>query len=100
MNDLVISHLQPLLTSMASEKKENVTDSDTPFGDYVKRSLRDVNDQMLHADKAIQDFTIGKHQDIHGTMIAMKKAEVSFELVMQIRNKLVSAYDEIRRMSI
>jgi flagellar hook-basal body complex protein FliE len=54
----------------------------------------------LDADQAVRDLATGKNQDIHNTMIAMKKAEISFELVMQIRNKLMSAYDEIRRMSI
>ena len=74
--------------------------SSTPFSDFVKRSLADVNRQALGADQAINDLATGKNQDIHNTMIAMKKAEISFELMMQIRNKLMSAYDEIRRMSI
>jgi len=55
---------------------------------------------MLNTDQAINDLATGKNQDIHNTMISMQKAEVSFELVLQIRNKLISAYDEIRRMSI
>ena len=55
---------------------------------------------MLNADQAINDLATGKNQDIHNTMISMKKAEISFELVLQIRNKLMTAFDEIRRMSI
>jgi flagellar hook-basal body complex protein FliE len=55
---------------------------------------------MVNADQAIDDLATGRNQDIHNTMISMQKAEISFELVMQIRNKLISAYDEIRRMSI
>ena len=100
MNDLTIRHMQSLTPLMKAENKENTKPSDTPFSDYMKSSLEEVNRQMLQSDKAIEDFTTGKNQDIHGTMIAMQKAEVSFELVMQIRNKLISAYDEIRRMSI
>ncbi len=70
------------------------------FGDYMKQSLKEVNRELVDADQAIEDLTTGRNKDIHGTMIAMQKAEVSFELVMQVRNKLVSAYDEIRKMSI
>jgi flagellar hook-basal body complex protein FliE len=55
---------------------------------------------MLEADQAIDDLVTGKNQDIHRTMISMQKAEVSFELVMQIRNKVIAAYDEIRKMAI
>ena len=101
MNDLTISKLQSLLPSIdASGKGTDVDTTDTSFGDYVKQSLDDVNRQMLDADQAIDDLASGRNQDIHNTMIGMKKAEISFELILQIRNKLVSAYDEIRRMSI
>ena len=101
MNDLTISKLQSLLPSVdASAESTGVDAADTSFGDYVKQSLDDVNRQMIDADQAIDDLASGRNQDIHNTMIAMKKAEISFELILQIRNKLVSAYDEIRRMSI
>jgi flagellar hook-basal body complex protein FliE len=100
MNDLTISNLQPLLPpSDTVNKPTNETDG-TPFSDYVKQSIADVNRQMLDADQAIDDLVTGKNQDIHNTMISMKKAEISFELMMQIRNKLMTAYDEIRKMPI
>ena len=100
MNDLTISKIQTLLPEIADSQKEPQGSSTAPFSEFVKRSIEDVNRQMLTADQAVDDLATGKNQDIHNTMIAMKKAEISFELVMQIRNKLVSAYDEIRRMSI
>lgn len=100
MTDLTISDLQTILPEIRTPKTQTDQASPSPFADYVKQSLADVNRQMLTADQAIQDLASGKHQDIHKTMISMQKAEISFELVMQIRNKLMSAYDEIRRMSI
>jgi flagellar hook-basal body complex protein FliE len=100
MNDLTISKLQTILPAMDAPKKETSEASSVPFSDFVKRSLEDVNRQMVSADQAVGDLATGKNQDIHNTMISMQKAEISFELVMQIRNKLISAYDEIRRMSI
>ncbi len=100
MNDLTISNLQTILPEMDAPKKQTTEESASPFSDYVKRSLTDVNREMLNTDQAINDLATGKNQDIHDTMISMQKAEVSFELVLQIRNKLISAYDEIRRMSI
>lgn len=100
MNDLTISELQTILPEIKGPETQTEQASPSPFADYVKQSLADVNRQMLTADQAIENLASGKHQDIHKTMIAMQKAEISFELVMQIRNKLMSAYDEIRRMSI
>lgn len=59
-----------------------------------------MNDAQLQADQAITDLTTGKQQDLHQTMIAIEKASLSFELMMQVRNKIVSAYEEISRMQI
>lgn len=100
MNDLTVSNLQTLLPEMDVTQKQTVEESSAPFSEFVQRSLADVNRQVLDADQAANDLATGKNQDIHNTMIAMQKAEISFELVLQIRNKLISAYDEIRRMSI
>ncbi len=100
MNDLTIPKLQTLLPEVGSAQKTSTDATPAPFSDFVKRSLNDVNRQLRDADQSVNDLATGKNQDIHNTMIAMQKAEVAFELVLQIRNKLISAYDEIRRMSI
>jgi len=100
MNDLTISNLQTMLPETPAPGKKTTEAPSAPFSDYVQRSLADVNRQMIDADEAVEDLATGKNKDIHNTMISMKKAEISFELVMQVRNKLISAYDEIRRMSI
>ena len=101
MNEITITTLQPPPVSITeTERSKHADVRQTPFSDYVKRSLEEVNKKMLDADRAIENFTLGKNKDIHGTMIAMEKASISFELVMQIRNKLISAYDEIKRTNI
>ena len=100
MNDLTISNLQTLLPTIDAPQKQLHEASSTAFSDYVQRSLTEVNGQMLNADQAINDLVSGRNQDIHSTMISMKKADIAFELVLQIRNKLMTAFDEIRRMSI
>jgi len=74
--------------------------SDASFMDALKESIRQVNDAQLQADQAISDLTTGKQQDLHQTMIAIEKASLSFELMMQVRNKIVAAYEEISRMQI
>ena len=70
------------------------------FGKALQESLEQVNRLQLAADAHINDLATGKQTDIHQTMIAVEKASVSFELMMQIRNKVISAYDKIMRTQV
>ena len=70
------------------------------FGKILKDSLETVDRLQRDADTAIEDMATGKQTDIHQTMIAMEKADVSFQLVMQVRNKLIAAYEEVMRMQV
>ncbi len=70
------------------------------FGDMFKNAINSVNRQQRVADQAIEDLATGRNADIHRTMIEMEKADVSFQLVMQVRNKLITAYEEIMRIQV
>ena len=70
------------------------------FGPMLEEALGDVNQQHLDADRAVADLVSGKSQDVHNVMIATQKADVGFQLLMQVRNKVVSAYETIMRMQI
>jgi flagellar hook-basal body complex protein FliE len=72
----------------------------TSFSNYLKESINKVNSLQKEANLATERLVSGKEKDIHNTMIALKKAEVSFELIVQIQNKLLTAYDELKRMQI
>ena len=76
-----------------SSKKEN-------FADLLTKSLEEVNKLQNEADKAIEELATGEVKDIHGTMLALKKADISLQLMMQVRNKIIDAYQEIMRMQI
>ncbi|MCD6184882.1 MAG: flagellar hook-basal body complex protein FliE [Deltaproteobacteria bacterium] len=70
------------------------------FGKILTDSLVEVNKLQKEADKASSDLVTGKETDIHNTMIAIEKADISFRLMMQVRNKIVAAYEEIKRMQV
>jgi flagellar hook-basal body complex protein FliE len=70
------------------------------FGKMLTDSIDQVNRLQVAADSSINDLAMGKQTDIHRTMVAMEKASISFELLMQIRNKVIAAYDRIMRMPI
>jgi flagellar hook-basal body complex protein FliE len=70
------------------------------FGEILQGVLHDVNQLQIKADQSINDLASGKQTDIHQTMIAVEKAGISFELLMQIRNKIIAAYETIMRTQV
>jgi flagellar hook-basal body complex protein FliE len=68
--------------------------------DQLKSAIGKANDVQVQASQAVDALMTGQTQDLHRTMVALQEADVSFQLMMQIRNKLVTAYEEIQRMQI
>ncbi len=70
------------------------------FEKVLQRSMEEVNALQGQAEQAIQDLATGQSEDLHKTMILMEKAELSLKLMVQVRNKLLDAYQEIMRMPV
>ena len=66
----------------------------------LKGSVEKVNTMQNEADQAVQDLLVGKDQNIHQVMIAVEKANLSLQMMMQVRNKIMSAYEEIMRTQV
>lgn len=93
------TNTKSLQTPGVTPRPVNGSDSDS-FGQVLKQSISEVNQLQNEADQAIDDLATGQQTDIHSTMIAMEKADVAFRLLMQIRNKVISAYETIMRMQV
>ena len=70
------------------------------FNEIIKTSIADVNKLQKDSDNAVRNLVTGEETDIHKTMIKMEKAEISFQLMMAVRNKIITAYETIMRMQI
>jgi flagellar hook-basal body complex protein FliE len=70
------------------------------FGEVLKDAISTVNELQKQSDQEIQKLMTGESQDLHTTVIAMQKADLSFQMMMQVRNKIVQAYQEIMRMQV
>jgi flagellar hook-basal body complex protein FliE len=70
------------------------------FGDLLQSALDRVGTLQSEADRAVEDLTLGRQADIHSTMIAVEKAGIAMELALQIRNKLLNAYETLMRQQI
>lgn len=99
MRDMMINNTIRPLTESAVGKAKPADPKDESFGKIIGKAINDVNKQMTESGKAVEALTSGASKDIHGTMITMEKASVSFQLISQVRNKIIDAYKEIQRMS-
>ena len=95
-----IEQLGAIAASGVSQKREPGKSNGSGFLDVLKKSVEKVNALQNQADAAIDELALGNNKDIVQTMITMEKADISFRLMMQIRNKIVKAYEEVMRMQV
>jgi flagellar hook-basal body complex protein FliE len=81
-------------------KNSGIKNDNISFGDVLKKELDKVNDAQINAETATQSLLTGETTDVHQVLLATEEAKLSLELAVQIRNKLVDAYQEISRMQI
>ena len=79
---------------------QSVQESGRSIGETFENLLQSVNQQQMEAQAKQTELLTSSKKDIHGTMIALEKADLSLRLMLQVRNKLVEAYQEILRMQV
>lgn len=70
------------------------------FASFVDGFIESVDRDQKVADHRAIDLASGKSQNLHQTMIDMEKANLSFQLMVQVRNKGIEAYQEMMRMQV
>jgi flagellar hook-basal body complex protein FliE len=70
------------------------------FADTLKDAVQNVNEQQKIADVKMQEIATGKNHNIPEVMIAAEKADISLRLMVQVRNKIIEAYQEIMKMQV
>ena len=70
------------------------------FAKALSESIEQVNTLQQEADQAIEKLSTGESNNVHGAMLAVGKADLAFRMTMQVRNKIVEAYQEVMRMQI
>ena len=73
---------------------------DASFDNVLKKFVADVNSLQVQADELQNKLATDEVTDVHDVMIAVEKANISMELMLEIRNKIVEAYQEIMRMPV
>jgi flagellar hook-basal body complex protein FliE len=99
MKEIAIQQLQGM-EALSPAQKTPAAGAAAGFGEALSQAIDQVNSLHHTANQSVEQLATGENQDIHRTMIALEKADVSFKLMMQVRNKVVSAYEEIMRMQV
>jgi flagellar hook-basal body complex protein FliE len=113
MDGLTISNANTLLDRGQTMKEIRDSQMQTPsaavgpsqeapksFADTLKDAVQNVNQAQQVADIKMQEIATGKNHNIPEVMIAAEKADISLKLMVQVRNKIIEAYQEIMKMQV
>ena len=70
------------------------------FGEALEGALNAVEEANRSADTAAVDYVTGESGDLHNVILQMERADLTFQTMLQVRNKLLDAYREIMRMQV
>lgn len=87
----------PLQLAGTEAKQETVEGS---FAGILDNALKELNDTQVKADQLTLELLTGEVQDIHQVTVAMTEAKLAMQLAVEVRNKIIEAYQEVSRMQI
>ncbi len=101
MNDL---RVRPLVTHNLlrayGQAQAKPAAQESGFGELLKQSLNKVDGAQKAANLAVKQAVAGGEQDLHRVMIAQEESSITFELMMEVRNRLLEAYQQIMQMQV
>ncbi len=82
------------------DKPGQQAEPEKSFTDVLSEAVSNVNAEQLQNQKTVEQYVAGTGPSLHETLISLEKADVSFRMMMQVRNKLMDAYSEIMRTQV
>ena len=95
MNISGISSLNQIQTDLSAPA---ANDGGETFKDILSGAIGEVENSRSSAAASVEQFLSGSGEDLHSTILATQRADLEFQMFMQVRNKVVSAYQEIMKM--
>lgn len=83
-----------------SPSSSSTSATDKTFAATLKDAVNDVNQLQKASDKQIQDLATGRTDNVADVMIATEKADIALRVMVQVRNKILDAYNEIMKMQV
>jgi flagellar hook-basal body complex protein FliE len=78
----------------------STSDAGKSFSDTLKDAVNSVNEMQKSSDKAMQNLATGKTDNVAEVMIAAEKADIALKVMVQVRNKIIDAYQEVMKMQV
>jgi len=101
INDLYLSDLiQDINPDLKAGQQQENDATRVTFADTIKEFLNTVNNKQIEADQKIGDVIKGESEDLAGAMMALRESNLSFQLMLEIRNKLIEAVQEVNRTQV
>lgn len=91
--------LEPLLPRQVSSPM-STSPSGKPFEEVLTEAIGEVQRLQTEADSTIKSLVAGEIKDVSDAIVAVEKADVAFQTMMVVRNKIVAAYEEVMRMQV
>ena len=91
---------QPTALERAGSTAAAAGQSSGSFGSLVRDAVQSLDDSQRGAEAEVARAVTGETPDLHSTIIALQTADLGFQFGLQVRNKLVGAYEEIMRMQV
>jgi len=76
------------------------TDAGSVFQSVFHSAVNTVEQMKTQADQSVQTFLSGENEDVHSAVLAVQRADLSFSLFQQVRNRVVAAYQEVMKMQV
>jgi flagellar hook-basal body complex protein FliE len=95
-----VNLISPLKQIMTKANETVSGEGGADFASFFQNALQEVNKLQLDADAANVKLAAGKIEDIAPVVIATEKASIALQLTVQVRNKIVEAYNDVMRMQV
>lgn len=95
-----IDALDNIFLQPSIQKMETVKEPTASFSDWVANKIDHTNTELNTADHALNELASGHTENLHKTMLTLEQAKLSFQYLEQIRNRLMSAYQDLLREQI
>jgi flagellar hook-basal body complex protein FliE len=100
MDHLLIKGIEAIPEPFGGSSVKQGSQGGPGFGDILKNAVESVNSMQHEAGRLEDAVAKGENINIHEAVIAGEKAGLSFRLLMQVRNKMIDAYQEVMRMQV
>ncbi|MFJ8261541.1 flagellar hook-basal body complex protein FliE [Rummeliibacillus sp. NPDC094406] len=95
-----VSITQPVQPTLTQTVSQTIPSNKESFGSVLKNAISAVNDSQIASDKMTDKLVNGEDVELHDVMISAQKANITLNTALQVRNKVVEAYQEIMRMTV